>query len=160
MLLAGGKSEAKLKARSWSSPTSRWCLQELELQCSSSVPQDLSRSKRCKLHPLEFVAGHRFPSRIDCSPSQLAEKKRKCNSPLEAIHQNPGASLPLLFVWDYPYCYFIILWVHLLAERGTFSVLTLSHQQWSIWRAGLEVASFKLQKSIEIHQMPCCSTFF
>lgn len=136
-------------------------LTPLFLLCPSGLAQ-VWRSQRYKLHPLESAAKKVTvsPSRIVYSPSQLAEKSRKYNGPLEAIHRKPGAWLPLLFVWDYPYCYFIILWAHLLAEKATFQTPTQSHQQWSIWRAGLEVASFKLKKSIDIHWMPCCSTFF
>lgn len=57
---------------------SSWCLQNPRPQHSSSVPQDLRSSEGCKSHPLD--------PQIVCSPTQLAEKHRKQDSPLEAIH--------------------------------------------------------------------------
>jgi len=60
---------------------------------SPSGLAQICRSWRYKLRPLEYAAEKVTvsPSRIDYSPSQLAERSRKYNSPLEVIHQKPGA---------------------------------------------------------------------
>lgn len=162
MLDEGAKSEAKLKIRSCCSLMNRKHLQHLQLHYSSLIPQDLPRSEgdrdtNCILW--NRSKGHGFPIQDCLFTITISTKEQKIQQPtwsntpkargLTASFVCPGLSLLL----------FLILWVHLLAERYICKMPTRSHQQWSIWRAGLEVTSFKLKKSIEIHWMPCCSTF-